>query len=85
MRPFALMSARRGSAALALGVVLALSAGCALVRPADRAAEVTASQPILDPPRRPGAPLVLVAMPAAVSFQATRQVLVADIGKTFDV
>src|SRR6185295_8813756 len=32
-----------------------------------------------------GTPLVLVAMPAAASFQATRRSLVAELGKSFDV
>ena len=76
--------ARRWWAVLSTAA-LALPLGCALVRPADHAAEVSASQPILDPPRRAGLPLILVAMPASVSFQATRQALVAEIGKPFDV
>ena len=83
MRPLGFGAARRWAVLAAAS--LALPFGCALVRPADRAAEVAAAQPILDPPRRAGMPLVLVAMPAAVSFQATRQALVAEIGKTFDV
>lgn len=71
--------------ALVLCAALALPLGCAGPRPPDRPAGLRPLEAIVDPPRRPGLPLVLVAMPAASSFQATRQALVAEIRKTFDV
>jgi hypothetical protein len=64
---------------------VALSSGCAVLRPADGPLDLGAPEAIADPPRRPGTPLVLVAMPGAASFQATRRALVAEIGKSFDV
>ncbi len=57
--------------AVALALAAALASGSA--------------EPIVDPPRRPGTPVVFVVMPAAASFQATRRALVAEIGKSFDV
>jgi hypothetical protein len=41
--------------------------------------------PLVDPPRRPGKPLVLVAMPDSASFRTVRRALVAEIQRDFDV
>lgn len=76
---------RRRSATVIAAAALAFAAGCALVRPTDRSPDGTAARRIVDPPRRPAMPLVLVAMPPAASFQDTRQALVAEVGKTFDI
>jgi hypothetical protein len=43
------------------------------------------AQPMRDPARRPGFPLVFVSMPPAASFQATRRALVTELSKTYDV
>jgi hypothetical protein len=40
---------------------------------------------IQDPPRRPGKPLVLVAMPDSASFRAVRSALVNELEQTFDI
>jgi hypothetical protein len=39
----------------------------------------------IEPPRRPGTPLVLIAMPALAPFQDTRRSLVAELGRSYDV
>jgi hypothetical protein len=41
--------------------------------------------PVVDPPRRPGKPLVLLAMPDSTSFRTVRRALVDEIKKDFDV
>jgi len=41
--------------------------------------------PLVDPPRRPGKALVLVAMPDSTSFRTVRRALVDEIKKDFDV
>src|SRR4029077_16793296 len=42
-------------------------------------------QPIIDPAPRPGAPVVLIAMPASSEFLDVRRTLVAEIRKNFNV
>jgi len=44
-----------------------------------------AAQPIIDPAPRPGAPVVLIAMPASGEFLDVRRTLVAEIRKNFNV
>jgi hypothetical protein len=41
--------------------------------------------PLVDPPRRPGKSLVLLAMPDSASFRTVRRALVDEIKKDFDV
>lgn len=43
------------------------------------------SPSIADPPRRPGRPLVMVAMPDSASFRAVRSALIKELTKDFDI
>jgi hypothetical protein len=72
-----------GAAPVALGpgpgVVSEDGSGAAAGAPVDDA------QPMRDPARRAGLPLVFVTMPRAASFQATRRALVTELSKAYDV
>jgi len=46
---------------------------------------VAPAQPIVDPAPRPGAPVVLIAMPSSSEFVDVRRTLVAEIRKNFNV
>jgi putative ABC transport system substrate-binding protein len=75
------MSSGRLAAALAL---VALT-GCAAKQVSDQPAATGEPAALADPPRRPGKPLVLVAMPDAAAFRTVRRAVVAEIQKDFDV
>ncbi|MEA2697373.1 MAG: hypothetical protein QOI66_1644 [Myxococcales bacterium] len=68
------------TAVAAMAAILPLG-GCAHVFPAAVAPPALTA----DPPRRPGKPLVLVAMPDSPSFHAVRRTLVNELKKDFDV
>jgi hypothetical protein len=70
------------SLAIALAALLMLGA-CAGNVPGE--GNHVLSAPLLDPPRRPGKALVLVAMPDSASFRTVRRALVDEIKKDFDV
>jgi hypothetical protein len=78
----ALRSAMRPSWLAAVAWTLLLGS-CAGVLTGD-AGRVTASA-ASDPPRRPGMPLVVVAMPDSPAFQTVRRTLVSELAKDFDV
>jgi putative ABC transport system substrate-binding protein len=69
---------------LFLALAALLLAACASGPPSSGAGPV-ATAPLLDPPRRPGKALVLVAMPDSVSFRTVRRALLDEIKKDFDV
>jgi hypothetical protein len=68
---------------LVLALVLLLGACANGGLPAETA--VPAAAPLVDPPRRPGKALVLLAMPDSASFRTVRRALVDEIKKDFDV
>jgi hypothetical protein len=79
------MRAWRQGAGLAL-----LLAGCATTPVPDNSVSATAAAPaamqaLVDPTRRPGKALILIAMPDLDSFRAVRRSLVEEIRKEFDV
>jgi hypothetical protein len=69
---------------VAVGLAAVVLSGCAAKTVSSSAA---APQPaeLVDPPRRPGKALILVAMPDATAFHTVRRALVAEIQKDFDV
>lgn len=81
------MAKSRVKTRLAAAVLWLLSAsflgGCAGTRPG--ATRVPLAAAIADPPRRPGKPLVLIAMPESESFHAVRRTLMGELKKDFDV
>ena len=83
------MTARRATTVCVIAVVttaVVAGGGCASLGArgvgVDRA---MAAAQVVDPPRRAGAPLLLVAMPIAPAFQETRKALVAEASGTFNV
>lgn len=75
------------AAPLLPALVAAALVACASVAPPGPASEAAKqSVPALeDPPRRPGKPLVLIAMPDSPAFRAVRAALVNEVKKEFDV
>jgi hypothetical protein len=63
--------------------LLALVTSCTGALPATPVGPAPAT--FADPPRRPGRPLVLVAMPDSEAFRSVRRTLVAEVKKDFDV
>lgn len=83
-----MLTSRRAAAACTL---LCTLAGCA-TRPSapGTASSAVPSAPVVDPlaadpPRRPGKPLVLIAMPDLDSFRTVRRSLLREIQRDFDV
>jgi len=66
-----------------VGLAAALSA-CATTGEGGGSRIETAG-PVADPPLRPGAPLLLLAMPPAADFQAVRRALVMEVKKDFNI
>jgi hypothetical protein len=66
-----------------LVVLLLLLGACANGLPEQAAHPQPA--PLVDPPRRPGKALVLLAMPDSASFRTVRRALVDEVKKDFDV
>jgi hypothetical protein len=64
-----------------LALAALLAAGCATARPAAPADH----DPIVNAPRRPGKPVILLAMPDAPSFRLVRTALIKEIKRDFDV
>jgi hypothetical protein len=62
-----------------------LAWGCSTV-PADHAPpRLATGNGIADPPRRPGLPVLFVAMPPSAPFQATRKGLLGEVVRSYDV
>ena len=74
-----------------LAAAITFSTSCTLFRPVDSAADgrpIPGGSSVLelrDPARRPGTPLVMVAMPGSALFQTTRRAFLTEIGEAFDV
>ena len=79
---------RRSFQAPTLIWALALALACAH-RPAKdqgpHPATTDAAPPIVDPPRRPGKPLLLVAMPGSEAYRLVRQTVVSELEPDFDI
>jgi hypothetical protein len=71
--------------ALALALALATVWGCAAAGVDKAPARPEVSESIVDPPRRPGKPLVFIAMPGSTPFRATRKGLIDELAASFDV
>jgi putative ABC transport system substrate-binding protein len=70
--------------AVALGCALLVAAGChGGLREAIAPAAIVA--PLVDPPRRPSKPLILIEMPDSAAFRSVRKTFVDEIKKDFDV
>lgn len=77
---------RRRTAIARLTAVAALAAAVALPACAGwLSTGRTPAPPLVDPPRRAGKPLVMVAMPDSPPFATVRRSLVSELGKDFDV
>src|SRR5262245_8408278 len=77
---------RRRLISTAAGPLLALALlGCANTGRGGENIPTAPVQPIIDPTPRPGAPVVLIAMPASSEFADVRRTLVAEIRKNFNV
>jgi hypothetical protein len=65
-----------------MGFVLALA--CSTRSPTPPTPAPAPRGPIVDPPRHPGRPLLLLAMPDFESFRSVRSALVGELGSEFD-
>jgi hypothetical protein len=76
----------RGHVAV-LSTVLAagLVGGCAMVSPDHAPRRLAGGDGIADPLRRPGLPVLFVAMPGSAPFQATRKGLLGELVRNYDV
>src|SRR5688500_10682043 len=69
---------------LSLTLAAGLACGCRAMSLAQAPRRAAAMGGIADPPRRPGRPLLSVAMPDSAHFQATRTRLFSRLTSTFD-
>jgi hypothetical protein len=78
---------RRGGARRALlgGLLLLALAGCRAALPVEAPLARPALAALVDPPRRPGKPLIFIAMPDSAPFQVVRRSLVAELQEDFDI
>jgi hypothetical protein len=74
------MNLSRLRVSVILGLLLA---GCAGGMPGSSTAPRPA--PVVDPPRRSGKPLIMIAMPDSASFRSVRRALVEEVKKDLDV
>ena len=70
---------------LVLAAVLLAGFGCGAKAVREPVTATAAEAALLDPPRRPGKPLILVEMPDSAAFRAVRKTFVDEIRKDFDV
>jgi hypothetical protein len=78
---------RRGGArrAFIAGLLLLALAGCRAAVPVPAPLARPATPVMVDPPRRPGRPLIFIAMPDSAPFQVVRKSLVAEVQEDFDI
>jgi ABC-type sugar transport system substrate-binding protein len=70
---------------MALGCLLLVLVGCGAGAVRAPAGATSVQAPLVDPARRPGKPLILVAMPDSAAFRAVRKSFVEEIKGDFDV